>query len=173
MYINRECDKLDYIQVDYFRKGIYMSKFEREVEIDAPVQNAWVVLTDAAQWPKWFPYFHSVSNVRPLAEGVVINWNSGDKDGTATITKFVPEKELEILTDLDGDEDKHSFTLRSSGGFFGLKDDEVKIEYKLDTMSGGGIVGRFVTSGNPRDMLRVKNATNMLRRLVEAQFPHA
>jgi hypothetical protein len=40
-------------------------------------------------------------------------------------------------------------------------------------MTGGGILGRFVTGGNPRDMLRVKNATNALRRLVEAQFPHA
>jgi hypothetical protein len=85
----------------------------------------------------------------------------------------VPEKELEILTNLEGDEDKHIFTLRSSGGFFGLANDEVKVEYKLDTMTGGGILGRFVTGGNPRDMLRVKNATNALRRLVEAQFPHA
>ena len=56
-----------------------MSKFEREVEIDTPIQNAWLVLTDANQWPKWFPYIHSVSNVRPLAEGVVINWSDGKK----------------------------------------------------------------------------------------------
>jgi uncharacterized protein YndB with AHSA1/START domain len=150
-----------------------MSKFEREVEIDAPIQNAWLVLTDASQWPKWLPYFHSVSNLRPLAEGVTINWSSGDKEGTATITKFVPEKTLEILTNLDGDQDKHVFNLKASGGFFGLRNDEVKIEYKLDTMSGGGIVVRFINDGNPRDMLRVKNATNALRRLVEAQFPHA
>lgn len=150
-----------------------MSKFEREVEIDTPVQNAWLVLTDASQWPKWFPYIHSVSNVRPLAEGVVINWSDGEKEGTAKITKFVPEKTLEIQTDLDGDDDKHVFNLRASGGFFGLNNDEVKIEYKLDTLSGGGIAGKFINNGNPRDTLRVKNATNALRRLVEAQFPHA
>ena len=150
-----------------------MSKFEREVEIDTPIQNAWLVLTDANQWPKWFPYIHSVSNVRPLAEGVVINWSDGQKEGTAKITKFVPEKTLEILTDLDGDDDKHVFNLQASGGFFGLNNDEVKIEYKLDTLSGGGIIGKFISNGNPRDMLRVKNATNALRRLVEAQFPHA
>jgi uncharacterized protein YndB with AHSA1/START domain len=150
-----------------------MSKFEREVEIDSPIQNAWAVLTDATLWPKWFPYIHSVSHVVPLSEGAVIQWSSGDKVGTATVTKFIPEKELEILTDLDGDQDKHNFTLRSSGGFFGLSADEVKIEYKLDTMTAGGIFGRFISDGNPRDMLRVKNATNALRRLVEAQFPHA
>ncbi len=150
-----------------------MSKFEREVEIDSPVQNAWLVLTDASQWPKWFPYMHSVTHLGPIQEGSVIPWSSGDKSGTATITKLIPEKELQVLTDLDGDKDKHIFILRPSGGFFGLKDDEVKIEYKLDTMTAGGIIGRFITGGNPRDLLRVKNATNALRRLIEAQFPHA
>ena len=146
-----------------------MSKFEREVEIDTPVANAWTVLTDASQWPKWFPYIDSVSNVVPLREGAVVNWENGGKVGTAKVTKFVPEKELVILTELDGDQDTHSFTLRSSGGFFGLAADEAKVEYHLDTMTGGGIVGKFVSSGNPRDMLRVKNATNALRKLVESQ----
>jgi len=89
------------------------------------------------------------------------------------VTKLVPEKELVILTEMDGDKDSHSFSLRSSGGFFGMAADEAKVEYHLDTMTGGGILGRFITSGNPRDMLRVKNATNALRRLIEAQFPQA
>ncbi|MCK9245944.1 MAG: SRPBCC family protein [Anaerolineaceae bacterium] len=150
-----------------------MAKFEREVEIDAPIENAWAVLTDPMHWPKWFPFMHSVSNIQPLAQGVVINWNSGDKNGIATVTIFDPEKELEILTNLEGDEDRHNFTLRRNGGFFGLNADEVKIEYKLDTLSGGGILGRFVSGGNPRDMLRVKNTTNALRRLIEAQYPRA
>jgi len=150
-----------------------MSKFEREVEIDAPASNAWAVLTDANHWPKWFPYMDSVSNVEPLHEGVVINWEKDGKIGTATVTKLVPEKELVLLTEMDGDKDSHSFSLRPSGGFFGMAADESKVEYHLDTMTGGGILGRFITGGNPRDMLRVKNATNALRRLIEAQFPQA
>lgn len=150
-----------------------MSKFEREVEIDTPAANAWVVLTDANQWPKWFPYMDSVSNVVPLHEGAVISWENDGKIGTATVTKLVPEKELVILTEMDGDKDSHSFSLRPSGGFFGMAADEAKVEYHLDTMTGGGILGRFITGGNPRDMLRVKNAANALRRLIEAQFPQA
>lgn len=150
-----------------------MSKFEREVEIDTPISNAWAVLTDASQWPKWFPYIDSVSNVVPLENGALVNWESDGKVGTAKVTKFVPEKELVILTEIDGNKDKHLFKLRASGGFFGLAADEVKIVYQLDTMTGGGMIGRFITGGNPRDMLRVKNATNALRRLVEAQFPKA
>jgi len=150
-----------------------MSKFEREVEIDTPVANAWAVLTDANQWPKWFPYMDSVSNVVSLHEGAVINWENDGKFGTATVTKLVSEKELVILTEMDGDKDSHTFSLRPSGGFFGMAADEAKVEYHLDTMTVGGILGRFLTSGNPRDMLRVKNATNALRRLIEAQFPQA
>ena len=150
-----------------------MSKFEREVEIDTPAANAWAVLTDANHWPKWFPYMDSVSNVVPLHEGAVISWEKDGKIGTATVTKLVPEKELVILTEMDGDKDSHSFSLRSSGGFFGLAADEAKVEYHLDTMTGGGILGRFISNGNPRDMLRVKNATNALRKLIEAQFPKA
>lgn len=150
-----------------------MSKFEREVEIDTPVANAWEVLTDANQWPKWFPYMDSVSNSVPLQEGVVVNWENDGKVGTATVTKLVPERELVVLTEMDGDKDSHSFLLRTSGGFFGLAADEAKVEYRLDTMTGGGILGRFITGGNPRDMLRVKNATNALRKLIEAQFPKA
>jgi hypothetical protein len=46
--------------------------------------------------------------------------------------------------------------------------DECKVEYKLDTLMGGGILGKFVAGGNPKDMLRVKNTTNKLRRLVES-----
>jgi hypothetical protein len=88
------------------------------------------------------------------------------------VTIFKPEKELEIVTDMEGDKDRHNFTLRSSGGFFGLNADEVKVEYKLDTLSGGGVIGRFISSGNPRDMLRVKNTTNALRKLIEEQFSH-
>ena len=150
-----------------------MSKFEREVEIDTPVSQAWAVLTDASQWDKWFPYMESVSNVVPLHEGAVINWEKDGKIGTVTVTKMVPEKELVLLTEIDGDKDSHSFKLRPSGGFFGMAEDEAKVEYHLDTMTKGGILGRFITSGNPRDMMRVKNATNALRRLIEAQFPRA
>ena len=54
-----------------------------------------------------------------------------------------------------------------------IRDGLLGLEYHLDTLTAGGIVGRFITGGNPRDMLRVKNATNAFRKLVEAQFPKA
>ena len=150
-----------------------MAKFEREVEIDEPVEKVWAVLTDTTTWPKWFPYVDSVSNVTNLAEGTTFNWESNGQQGTMTIVDIVPNKRLEVLTQLGDDKDSHLFTIKSSGGFFGLADDEAKVEYKLDTLTAGGILGRFITGGNPRDMLRVKNATNALRKLVENLYPKA
>jgi hypothetical protein len=80
-----------------------------------------------------------------------------------------PMKRLEIVTQMGNDKDSHVFELRPSGGFLSLGDDECKVEYTLDTLVGGGIVGRFVAGGNPRDMLRVKKAMHALRRLVESK----
>lgn len=150
-----------------------MSKFERNVEIDEPVEKVWAVLTDPNTWPKWFPYVDGVSNVTNLEEGSVFNWESNGQQGTVTIVDIQPNKRLEVLTQLGDDKDSHVFTIKSSGGFFGLADDEAKVEYKLDTMTGGGILGRFISGGNPKDMLRVKNATNALRKLVENLYPKA
>jgi hypothetical protein len=46
--------------------------------------------------------------------------------------------------------------------------DECKVEYTLDTLMGGGLLGNFVAGGNPKDMLRVRKATLLLRKLVES-----
>ena len=93
---------------------------------------------------------------------------SDDRKGTATIVSAEPMKRLEILTQVGDDKDQHVFKLRSSGGFLGLSDDECKIEYTLDTLMGGGILGNFIAGGNPKDAIRVKKAVVLLRKLVES-----
>jgi uncharacterized protein YndB with AHSA1/START domain len=145
-----------------------MPKFEREVEIDAPVEKVWQVLTDPAHWPKWLPGVDRVSNVTSVREGGTFEWTDEDRKGHGTITKMEPMKHLKIVTQMGDDKDAHLFELRPSGGFLSLGDDECKVEYTLDTLVGGGIVGRFVAGGNPRDMMRVKKAMHSLRRLVES-----
>jgi uncharacterized protein YndB with AHSA1/START domain len=145
-----------------------MPKFEREVEIDAPVEKVWQVLTDAARWPEWLPGVDHVSQVSPIRKGATFEWTDGDRKGRGTIAKMEPMKHLEIVTQMGDDKDAHVFELRPSGGFLSLGDDECKVEYTLDTLVGGGIVGRFVAGGNPRDLMRVKKAMHSLRRLVES-----
>jgi uncharacterized protein YndB with AHSA1/START domain len=145
-----------------------MPKFQREVEIDAPVQTVWEVMTNPAYWPQWFPGFDSVSNVTSIGEGATFDWTDEGQTGRGTIVSMEPLKRLEIMTQMGDDKDAHVFKLRSSGGFLGLGDDECKVEYTLDTLMGGGILASFVAGGNPKDAIRVKKAMNLLRRLVES-----
>jgi uncharacterized protein YndB with AHSA1/START domain len=145
-----------------------MPKFEREVEIDAPVDKVWEVLTNPDTWPQWFPGIESVSGVTSISQGGTFQWTDEGKSGRGKIVKMEPQKYLEVQTQMGDDQDSHAFKLRPSGGFFGMSDDECKVEYTLDTMMGGGILGNFIAGGNPRDALRVKKATNLLRKLVES-----
>ena len=145
-----------------------MAKFEREVEIDAPVETVWEILINPKYWPQWFPGVGSISNVTTIDEGASFEWSSDDKAGTGTIKKYVPMKELEIITQVGKDKDGHHFKLKPVGKFLGLGEDECKVEYTMDTLSGGGILGRFVTGGNPKDAIQVKKTVHKLRKLVES-----
>lgn len=145
-----------------------MPKFEREVEIDAPVEKVWEVMVNPEYWPQWFPGIESVSNVTSVSEGGRFEWTDEGRTGKGTIAHLEPMKRLEILTQMGDDKDSHVFKLKPSGGFFGLSDDECKVEYTLDTLMGGGILGSFIAGGNPRDALRVKKAVTLLRKLVES-----
>lgn len=145
-----------------------MPKFEREVEINAPVEKVWGVITNPQYWPQWFPGIDSVTGGTSIRESEDIAWTAEGKTGHAVIAKMEPMKRLEIRTQLGDDKDAHVFVLHPSGGFFGMKADECKVEYTLDTLMGGGVLGDFVAGGNPKDALRVKNATNLLRKLVES-----
>jgi uncharacterized protein YndB with AHSA1/START domain len=145
-----------------------MPKFEREEEIDAPVEKVWQVLLSPSHWPQWFPGVEKVLNENLTNTGGTFEWMYQGQTGTATIVSMEPLKRLEIVTQLGNDKDSHVFKLQPSGGFLGLKADECKVEYTLDTLMGGGILGNFVAGGNPKDMLRVKKTLHMLRRLVES-----
>lgn len=144
-----------------------MPKFEREVEIDAPVEKVWDVLTNPKTWPDWFPGIEEVSNVGSISENSQFEWKDEGRTGRGTIVKLEPHKRLEIMTQLDDDRDSHVFKLKKSGGLLGLAKDETKVTYILDTLMGGGIISNFVAGGNPKDTLRVKKAVHALRRTVE------
>jgi len=144
-----------------------MPKFERVVEIDAPVEKVWEIITDPNHWSEWFPGVDEVANVTSISEGGTFEWRSEGRTGRGRIEKLAPNKRLEIMTQLGDDRDSHVFELRPSGGFLGLNADECKVEYTLDTLMGGGILGSFIAGGNPIDAIRVKKATHNLRKLVE------
>jgi uncharacterized protein YndB with AHSA1/START domain len=146
-----------------------MPKFEREVEIDASVEKVWEVITKPEFWPQWFPGIESVTNVSAMQEGGTFEWTHEGQTGHGTIVAMKPHKRLEVMTQLGDDKDAHVFKLRATGGFLGLAKDECKVEYTLDTLMGGGLLGSFVAGGNPKDAIRVKKAVHMLRKVVESQ----
>ena len=146
-----------------------MPKFERNVEIDAPIETVWEVMTNPQHWPQWFPGVESVSSRTSLREGGSVEWTHEGQTGHATVVKMEPPKRLEINTQLGDDKDAHVFRLHPAGGFLGLGADECKVEYTLDTLMGGGILGNFVAGGNPKDAMRIKKAMHNLRRVVEGQ----
>ena len=145
-----------------------MPKFEREVEIDAPVEKVWQVMTDPKYLDQWFPGAESVSNVRWSGTGGAFDWSADRRTGKATIMSMDPMKRLEIVTQVGDDKDSHVFELRPSGGFLGMNADECKVTYTLDTLMGKGFITNFVAGGNPIDSRRVTKAMNRLRKLVES-----
>jgi uncharacterized protein YndB with AHSA1/START domain len=56
-----------------------------EIEIDAPIDRVWGILTAIEQWPAWNPDVKSMSVDGPVAEGVTFRW----KAGPGTITSRV------------------------------------------------------------------------------------
>lgn len=145
-----------------------MPKFERDVEIDASVERVWEVMINPDHWHEWFPGVDGVSNVTSVSEGGTFDWASENRSGRGKIVKMEPMKHLEIITQIGDDKDSHVFDLRPSGGFLGLKADECKVVYTLDTLTGGGILMNFVAGGNPIDAMRVKKAVTLLRKLAES-----
>lgn len=145
-----------------------MPKFERDVEIDAPVETVWKMMTNPDLWPQWFPGVDEVSSVTSVSAGGTFEWKSEGKKGKGKIIKMEPMKRLEIMTQIGDDQDAHIFELRPSGGLLGLSADECKVTYTLDTLMGNGILINFIAGGNPIDAMKVKKATNLLRKLVES-----
>ena len=76
------------------------SKFfvHNEIEVDAPPQVVWEILTAAESWPDWYKGAQNVV-VRPVSKGVlkensVFTWKTMGLDFESTIKEFVPYSRL-------------------------------------------------------------------------------
>jgi uncharacterized protein YndB with AHSA1/START domain len=57
----------------------------REIEVAAPVEVVWSVLTDFERWPKWNPAVKSLSLEGGVSEGSTFRWKAGPGKITSTI----------------------------------------------------------------------------------------
>jgi hypothetical protein len=61
-----------------------------EIEIAAPPEVVWEVLTSFAEWPTWNPEVKSVSVDEPVAVGSTFRWKAGPGTITSTISRLEP-----------------------------------------------------------------------------------
>ena len=59
-----------------------------EIEIDAPIEVVWNVLTAIDNWPTWNPDVKSVSLGGPVAEGTTFRWKAGPGTITSTLVRL-------------------------------------------------------------------------------------
>jgi carbon monoxide dehydrogenase subunit G len=57
----------------------------REIEIDAPVEVVWKLLTQVSDWPSWNPDVKSVEVNGPVGEGMTFRWKAGPSTISSTI----------------------------------------------------------------------------------------
>lgn len=67
-----------------------MPKFERQVEIEAPVETVWAVITNPQQWPFWFPGIEAVSNVSEVKPGELSNGKMKVAPGSVRLSALSP-----------------------------------------------------------------------------------
>ena len=80
--------------------GVKVRELASEVEVDAPSERVWDVLTDFAAYPEWNPFIRHASG--ELREGARLKVVIQPPDRRATtfrpvVTRFVPVRELRWL----------------------------------------------------------------------------
>jgi uncharacterized protein YndB with AHSA1/START domain len=65
---------------------------KRELEIAAPPEVVWEVLTGFEQWPKWNPEVKSMKIDGPVAPGTEFRWKSGPGTIVSTLEQVDPPR---------------------------------------------------------------------------------
>ena len=67
-------------------------KTSAEIEIEAPPQVVWEVLTRFENWPNWNPEVKSMSFAGPLAPGSEFRWEAGPGTIVSTLDRIEPPR---------------------------------------------------------------------------------
>ena len=65
---------------------------KREIEIAAPPEVVWDVLTGFAEWPQWNPQVKSMSFDGPVAAGSTFRWKAGPGTIVSTLEEVDPPR---------------------------------------------------------------------------------
>lgn len=143
-------------------------KFAQHVDIDAPPDVVWSLLSSPDKWPLWFEGMEQLSGIETAAKGASFQWRKGDGAGTGAVLAMDPDKMVIAFATREGDSERtHSFDVDKSGGFLGIGGNDSRLRYTLEYDPPGGFLGDFVAGGNPADTLAVKGTLAKIRDLAE------
>jgi hypothetical protein len=77
-----------------------VKELRSEIEIEAPPERVWGVLTDFAAYPEWNPFIRRVSGRAEVSERLVVRMQPSGARGMTfrpTVTKIEPNHELRWL----------------------------------------------------------------------------
>ncbi|MBK9945355.1 MAG: SRPBCC family protein [Kouleothrix sp.] len=143
-------------------------KFEQHTDIDAPPETVWAVISDPNTWPQWFPEIEQISGLGTLATGSSFSWQKGAESGSGAIV-HVDENDLKVVTTIGDNQVTHTYTIGRHGGLFGMGGHDTRLTYRMEYDPPGGLLGDFVASGNPADILRVKHTLEKVKHLAEGR----
>ena len=143
-------------------------KFDQHVDIDAPPDKVWSIITNPSTWPLWLSAITGNPNLASLTEGATFQWSGNGEDGTGSgVSVNTKAYSFQIVTQSGGRPVTHTFDIDRSGGFLGIGGNDSRLKYTMEYDPPGGFISDFVAGGNPKDAIKVKNTLQKVRKLAE------
>jgi uncharacterized protein YndB with AHSA1/START domain len=86
-----------------------------EIEVSAPAETVWRILTDIADWPRWNPDVKSSSLEGSLAPGTTFRWKAGPGTITSKLGSIEPPQRIDWTGRTMGIEAIHVHELEQRG----------------------------------------------------------
>ena len=145
-----------------------LMKLYQHIDIDAPPDTVWNILTNRNTWPIWFPDLEEVTG-GAVEVGGTSRRRSGEA-GAGTIVSVEPtSNSLKVVTQRDESQVTHSFDVVRSGGSLGMCDDITGLRYTLEYEPSGGFLGDFVAGSDFKDFVKTKQTLEKLKNLAESR----
>jgi uncharacterized membrane protein len=143
-------------------------KFYQHIDINAPSDTVWSILTNLNTWPMWFPDLEQVTNVGAVESGGTFQWRSSGETGVGSIVSVEPAAaRLKVVTQLDDSQVTHDFDVVGSGGFLPMGGDNTGLRYTMEYDPPGSFLVDFVAGGSPKDSIKVKRTLEKVKGLAE------